>query len=80
MSSYVCVDTHSNIFSAHRLQLKKFYEQQLKVKDKLGELTNLDSDLALRLIIDNENSLSPSEVLSKLSQRPKLQVQQFLKK
>lgn len=34
----------------------------------------INTDLALRLLLDNEDSVQPSFVMSKLTQKPKLQV------
>ncbi|CAI5454571.1 unnamed protein product [Caenorhabditis angaria] len=44
------------------------------VKDQIQDLMKIDSDLALRLVLDNEDSVEPSFVMDKIARQPKLQM------
>ncbi|CAI4225977.1 unnamed protein product [Auanema sp. JU1783] len=45
-----------------------------EVKDKMSELMQINADLAKRLMLENERSLSPTFVMSKLNSDPKLEI------
>uniref|UniRef100_A0A5S6R1W3 RING-type domain-containing protein n=1 Tax=Trichuris muris TaxID=70415 RepID=A0A5S6R1W3_TRIMR len=44
------------------------------VKDRIHQLIAVDADLAIRLLLENEDSLSPSTVMKQLIRLPKLQL------
>ncbi|KRX47109.1 Vacuolar protein sorting-associated protein 41 -like protein [Trichinella murrelli] len=44
------------------------------VKDRIHQLIAVDPDLAIRLLLENEDSLSPSTVMKQLIRLPKLQL------
>ncbi|KAJ1359668.1 hypothetical protein KIN20_018451 [Parelaphostrongylus tenuis] len=44
------------------------------VKDQISELVLINTDLALRLLLDNEDSVPASLVMAKISRQPKLQM------
>lgn len=46
-------------------------------KGRIIELMEINADLAIRLLIDNEDDLSPGIVVTQLNKQPKLQVQVF---
>lgn len=43
-------------------------------KGRIVELMEINADLAIRLLIDNEDDLSPGVVVTQLNKQPKLQV------
>lgn len=45
-----------------------------QVKDQISELTDINSDLAIRLLLENEDSVPASTVMAKIANQPKLQV------
>lgn len=44
------------------------------VKDQITELMNINSERALRLLLDNADSVEPSFVMEKIGRQPKLQL------
>ncbi|GMR33070.1 hypothetical protein PMAYCL1PPCAC_03265 [Pristionchus mayeri] len=44
------------------------------VKDQISDLMAIDSDLALRLLLDNEDAVSPATVMTKTARQPRLQM------
>ncbi|CAD5234678.1 unnamed protein product [Bursaphelenchus xylophilus] len=44
------------------------------VKDRIVELMDINADLAIRLLLDNEDSIPAKQVVTRLSKHPKLQM------
>ncbi|GMT03510.1 hypothetical protein PENTCL1PPCAC_25684, partial [Pristionchus entomophagus] len=44
------------------------------VKDQISDLMTIDSDLALRLLLDNEYDVSPGTVMTTIARQPRLQM------
>lgn len=60
---------HKNVFQL----VEKFHLFPL-VKDKIHDLMRIDTNLAVRLLLDNEDSLPAATVVKQLSKQPKLQL------